>query len=198
MTNKLMERHGRVTKAVCIIVFHQYLDWGSKMSCPRTLPWKHPEDPVQLDVTHFTTEPCETPPNSYKDSSRFNPLSDMPILGSSNSTANKDTISKIWTNGDIVIWLSWKHCGKRRNCSLRTFSPFPTMFSKAACWWCVKMSILGAKGYIQYLNQEEFSITQLLWYWSFVRVFQVWILSIPFVHFCYAFVHLFLCYEICS
>ena len=23
----------------------------------------------------------------------------------------------------------WKHCGKRRNCSKRAFSPFPTMFS---------------------------------------------------------------------
>ena len=24
-----------------------------------------------------------------------------------------------------------KHCGKRRNCSLRAISPFPTVFSKA-------------------------------------------------------------------
>ena len=27
----------------------------------------------------------------------------MPILGSSNSAANKDTVSKIWTNVDTVI-----------------------------------------------------------------------------------------------
>ena len=27
----------------------------------------------------------------------------MPILGPSNSTANKDMISKIWTNGDTII-----------------------------------------------------------------------------------------------
>ena len=27
--------------------------------------------------------------------------------------------------------LSRKHCGKKRNCSLRAISPFPTMFSKA-------------------------------------------------------------------
>ena len=33
----------------------------------------------------------------------FNPLSDMPILGSSNSAANKDMISKIWTNGYTII-----------------------------------------------------------------------------------------------
>ena len=28
----------------------------------------------------------------------FNPLPDMPILGFSNSAANKDIMSKIWTN----------------------------------------------------------------------------------------------------
>ena len=35
----------------------------------------------------------------------FNPLPDMPILGSFNSAANKDMMSKIWTkfNGDTVI-----------------------------------------------------------------------------------------------
>ena len=32
-----------------------------------------------------------------------NPLPDMPILGSSNSAANKDMMSKIWTNGDTII-----------------------------------------------------------------------------------------------
>ena len=33
----------------------------------------------------------------------FNPLPDMPILGSSNSAANKDMMSKIWTNRDTII-----------------------------------------------------------------------------------------------
>ena len=42
----------------------------------------------------------------------------MPILGSSNSAANKDMMPKIWTNGDTIIRMSKKHCGKRRNCSL--------------------------------------------------------------------------------
>ena len=56
----------------------------------------------------------------------------MPILGSSNSSANKD-MSKKWKNGDTIIWLSIKYCGKRRNCSLRAISSFPTMFSKAVC-----------------------------------------------------------------
>ena len=38
-----------------------------------------------------------------KGSYSFNPLPHMPILGSSNSAANKDMISKIWTNGDTII-----------------------------------------------------------------------------------------------
>ena len=33
----------------------------------------------------------------------FNPLPDMPILGSSNSAENKDMMSKIWTNRDTII-----------------------------------------------------------------------------------------------
>ena len=39
----------------------------------------------------------------------------MPVLGSSNSAADKDIMSKIWTTGDTLISLSRKHCGKRRN-----------------------------------------------------------------------------------
>ena len=63
----------------------------------------------------------------------FNPLAYIPILGSSNLVENKDIMSKIWTNGDTMIYLCRKHCGKRRNCSLRAISSFPTMFSKAVC-----------------------------------------------------------------
>ena len=47
-----------------------------------------------------------------------NPLPHMPILGSSNSAANKDMMSKILTNGDTIFRLDRKHCGKRRNCLL--------------------------------------------------------------------------------
>ena len=67
----------------------------------------------------------------------------MPILGSSNSAASKDMMLKIWTNGDTIILLSRKHCGKRRICSLRAISPFPTMLSKGffhrviKSWDCV-------------------------------------------------------------
>ena len=33
----------------------------------------------------------------------INPLPDMPILSSSNSAANEDMMSKLWTNVDTVI-----------------------------------------------------------------------------------------------
>ena len=52
---------------------------------------------------------------------RINPLPDKPILGSSNSAANKDMMAEIWTKGDTIICFSRKHCGKRRNCSLQCF-----------------------------------------------------------------------------
>ena len=82
---------------------------------------------------------------AMQDPDRVNPLPDTPISGFSKSEANKDMMSKIWTNGDTIIWSSRKHCGKRRNCSLRAISPFHTMFSKTVCSWCVKMSIYGVK-----------------------------------------------------
>ena len=31
-------------------------------------------------------------------------------------------------------------------CKCFQFSPFPTMFSKAVCFWCIKMSVYGIKG----------------------------------------------------
>ena len=33
----------------------------------------------------------------------INPIPHMPILGSSNSAANKNMVSKMWTNGDTII-----------------------------------------------------------------------------------------------
>ena len=49
------------------------------------------------------------PDHKYQ-TSRLNPLSFMPILGSSNSAAKKDMMSKIWTIRDTIIRLSRKHC----------------------------------------------------------------------------------------
>ena len=57
----------------------------------------------------------------------------MTILGYSNSAANNVMMSK---NGEMEIQLSdgvEKHCGKKRNCSIRAISPFSAMFLKAVC-----------------------------------------------------------------
>ena len=37
---------------------------------------------------------------------------------------------RIWWKLQKVLQTGRKHCGKRRNCSLRAISPFPTVFSK--------------------------------------------------------------------
>ena len=37
---------------------------------------------------------------------------------------------QIWWKWQKVIQMGRKHCGKRRNCSLRAISPFPIVFSK--------------------------------------------------------------------
>ena len=57
----------------------------------------------------------------------------MPILGSSNSTEKKISCQKYGQMGIQLSDFSRKPCGKRRNCSSRAISSFPTMFSKAVC-----------------------------------------------------------------
>ena len=37
------------------------------------------------------------------DRKKINPLPHLAILGSSNSAANRDMMSEIWTNGDTII-----------------------------------------------------------------------------------------------
>ena len=37
---------------------------------------------------------------------------------------------QIWWKWQKDFQKGWKHCGKRKNCSLRAISPFPTVFSK--------------------------------------------------------------------
>ena len=51
------------------------------------------------------------------------------MLDSSKMKEFADDNSKFYEN-DKVLQKGKKHCGKRRNCSLRVISPFPTVFSK--------------------------------------------------------------------
>ena len=65
----------------------------------------------------------------------LNSLLNMSVLHSSNSAANKDMVSKYdkWGYNYLTeLKIMWK----RRNCSLRAISPFPTMFSKVMLLMC--------------------------------------------------------------
>ena len=112
----------------------------------------------------------------------FNPLPAMPILGFLNSPGNKDMMSKIWTDGDTIIWLSSKHCGKTTNCSLWAISPFSTMFSKAVCCWCIKMSIyrvrvknrVGIEQFFLFHQSGEFSAILITFKIALGKLFWVW------------------------
>ena len=63
----------------------------------------------------------------------FNPLPDMPILGSSNSAANKDMMSNIWTNGVQLSDCVENIVGKGEIAHYEQFLLFPQLFSKAVC-----------------------------------------------------------------
>ena len=54
----------------------------------------------------------------------------MPISGSSNSTANKDMMSKIWTNGDTVVDGVENIVGKGEIACFEQFLLFPQCFQK--------------------------------------------------------------------
>ena len=53
---------------------------------------------------------------------------------------------QIWRKWQKVIQMGRKHCGKKRNCSLRAISPFPTVFSKDLCCRHVKTRACLGKG----------------------------------------------------
>ena len=60
-----------------------------------------------------------------------NPLLDMPMLGSSNSAANKDMMSKYGQTGIQLSDCIENIVGKGEIARYAAISPFPTMFSKA-------------------------------------------------------------------
>ena len=71
----------------------------------------------------------------------FKPLSYVPILGSSNSAANKDVINI--TKWGKIIRLSRKHCGKKGEIACyEQFLLFPQCFQNCL----LLMRIHGAKG----------------------------------------------------
>ena len=50
-----------------------------------------------------------------------------------------------------------KHCGKRRNCSLRAISPFPSVFNRLVSQGCQKVSLCG-NGLIQFVSNTGITV----------------------------------------
>ena len=54
---------------------------------------------------------------------------------------------QLWWKWQTVLQKGRKHCGKRRNCTLRAISPFPTVFSKDLYCRRVKTRACLGKGW---------------------------------------------------
>ena len=70
----------------------------------------------------------------------------MPILGFFSSAANKDMISKIWTNGVQLSDRVENIVGKGEIARHEQFLLFPLCFQKLSVVDVSKMSIYGVKG----------------------------------------------------
>ena len=73
------------------------------------------------------------------------------ILGSSKlkEFADDNFMAEKLEKWQKVIQMGRKHCGERRNCSLRTISPFPTVFSKGLFPRGVKRCHCVGIGYVE-------------------------------------------------
>ena len=71
---------------------------------------------------------------------------------------------QIWEKWQIVLQMGRKHCGKRRNCSLRAISPFPTLFSKIL--YCRNVKTRACFGKVYESQTGEF----VMLYWNATRV----------------------------
>ena len=62
---------------------------------------------------------------------------------------------QIWQKWQKVLQMGWKHCGKRRNCSLRAISSFPTVFLKDLYCRHLKTRVCLGKGLTHILDLER-------------------------------------------
>ena len=76
--------------------------WGKKIYIERVYPYPAISDYAYILLTSIINF-CQLNPNQKNFILTFNPVPDMPNLGSSNSTANKDVVSKEGTDEDTII-----------------------------------------------------------------------------------------------
>ena len=114
--------------------------------------WLKPRTPG-LQVKHFTIATQVPPPTTY--------LLRHAELDSCNLTLSQTTNFRLFQIESVCrrqFQIGWKwqnvfqparkHCGKRRNCSLRAISPFPTVFSKDLYCRHVKTRACLGKGWM--------------------------------------------------
>ena len=83
----------------------------------------------------------------------------MPILASFNSAANKGMMSKKYGQMGIQLsYLSRKHCWKRMNCSIRTFSPLSHNIFKSCLLLMRQNEYLWSKGLRSGVVLEQWSV----------------------------------------
>ena len=102
----------------------------------------------------------------------FETYSDSPYLTHYQTTNFRLFQTERVCRRQFQIWWKWqkaiqtvrKHCGKRRNCSLRAISPFPTVFSKGLfpraskgdiVWEWVKKCELGVDEIVSAWNMQS-------------------------------------------
>ena len=83
LSTVFQSHHSDSSNFSCFSMVSPVLCWGFDVSCPRTLLQK--KQRIQ----------CSSNLGPWITSQTLNPLADIPILGSSNSAANKDMMSKI-------------------------------------------------------------------------------------------------------
>ena len=78
----------------------------------------------------------------------FNPscFAELDLLRLPDSKSLQTTILNLIKNGQKVLQKHRKHCGKRRNCSLRAISSFPTLFLKDLFCRHIQNKVLFVKG----------------------------------------------------
>ena len=114
------------------------------LCCTHRLMWA--ETFCYLWILYMSWDHCTSWFCSLFSKINHNPLPGMPISGTSSSTGNKDMIAKLLINGETVTWLSWKHCGKRRKCSVTSNFSFSHNVFKGCLLLMRQNEYLWSKG----------------------------------------------------
>ena len=90
------------------------------------------------------------------------------MLDSSKLKAFADNLKFDENGRNFSKQVFWKHCVKRRNCSLRAISPFPTVFSKDLYCRYVKNQGFSDKGLsvfkiISFIPRQSVQLSMLSW-----------------------------------